>query len=630
MIKNRILPICVCTAVIILSSCAQQGSLTGGLKDEKPPEVVSSQPPNFTTHFKSDNIIINFNEYFVLKEIAKQLVVSPPMTTKPDFKIKGKTLEITFKDTLLPDRTYAINFGDALQDLNEGNPKKNFQFVLSTGNTIDSLQTSGQVLMVPDSKPAEDVLVMLYSGNADSLPLKTMPLYVSRTDKEGKFTLRNLAAGSYKIFALKDGNSNLKFDQPTENVAFLDSLITPFVVPAPPDTVKPQLDSLNVKADSIKTTKNAIGIKTKKHGDGAKKDTITASQVAQDTLPVKPKFLYRPDNIELRLFTEVKPNQYIKGTDRLRRDQIRVIFNEKIDSLNFEFLDLPMDSVSVSLEWLGDPDTLDFWIMNTAIAARDSLSAILVYPALDSIEKPFAKTDTVKLKYRAIAKPAGAPKNDFTISVSVEKTKTLEYGQPLVFNTTIPYTKMDTSFIHLLSGKDSTARKVKYKMVPDSLKGLFLNGLPIVQVHPRMISLTAGFLADTSYHLTLLPGAFTGIAGQKNDTLDIRFKMKNKDQYGSAKITLPDLKVPGIIELVDARNKVAASKVMDGPGTAVFELIPPGKYTARLIFDTNRNGHWDTGRYLLHIQPERVIAFKKELNLKANWEVSETWGWKDL
>jgi len=591
-----------------LFSCAQQGSLTGGAKDEKPPEVVSSIPANFSTRFKSDHIEITFNEYFVLKDIAKQLVASPPMPKKPDFKIKGKTLEINFKDSLQSDRTYAINFGDALVDLNEGNPSKNFQFVFSTGSRIDSLQASGRVLQALDSKPAEDILVMLYNGNADSLPLKTIPLYLSRTDKEGKFILKNLAGGSYKIFALKDGNNNLMFDQPAEAVAFLDSLITPTVVAAPAiDSVIPAKDSINPV-----------------------RDTANPAKHLSDSLPKKPKFLFKPENIELRLFTEAKPNQYLAGTDRLRRDQIRIKFNEKIDSLGFEFLNLPMDSVAVSLEWPGDPDTLDFWIMNRSIASRDSITAILVYRAYDSIERPYAKTDTVKLRYRAIAKPAAAPKNEFIVSVSVERTKTLDYGQPLIFTTSLPYVQMDTRLIRLVSGKDSIARKVVFKMIPDTLKGLVMNGLPIIQVHPRIINMEAGFSADTSYRLTLLPGAFTGIADQKNDSLDIRFKMKNRDQYGSVKIALPDLKGPAIIELIDARSKIAATRLLNGPGTAVFDLLAPGKYTARLTFDTNRNGRWDTGRYIRHIQPEKVISFTKELNLKANWEVSETWKWEDL
>ncbi len=602
--------------ILFIAACAQQGSLTGGAKDEKPPEIVVSVPPNFTTHFKSDRVEITFNEYIALKEITKQLVVSPPMTKKPEIKAKGKSLEIIFKDSLQPDRTYAINFGDAIVDLNESNPLKNFQFVFSTGSTIDSLQASGRVVMALDGKPAEDIQVMLYSGSADSLPLKTIPLYISRTDKEGRFTLRNLAEGSYKIFALKDGNSNFMFDLVTESVGFQDSLIRPTIVEnAVVDSVK---NGENVKIDSVKTdtVKNV------------KIDSVRVVNLEFDSLKFDSLEVVKP--IELRLFTEVRPNQYLSGSDRLRKDQIRLKFNEKLDSLQFEFLDLPMDSVAVALEWTGDADTVDFWIMNPALAARDSMTAILQYPGYDSIEQPAVKIDTVKLRYRAAAKPAGAAKNEFAVSLSIDKSKILEYGQQVVVTTSLPWVKMDTSLIRLVSGRDSVGRPVPWQLVPDTIKGLVMNGMPVNQVHPRVLRLQAPMVADTSYRLVMLPGAFQGFGTLKNDTLDIRFKMKKRDEYGTVKIELPNLKGAGIVELLDSRGKTVSSRTIKGPGTVVFELMAPGVYSAKLIFDANGNGKWDTGRYIRHIQPEKVISLGKELNLKANWEVSESWKWEDL
>lgn len=609
-----------------LYSCANQGSLTGGPKDEKPPVIVSSEPANFTTHFKSKVIEISFDEYFALKDIAKQLVLSPPMAKKPEFKVKGKTLEITLKDSLLPDLTYAINFGDALVDLNEGNPIKNFQYVFSTGDRIDSLQVGGKVIQALDGKPAEDILVMLYNGTADSLPLKTIPLSISRTNKEGQFTVKNLASGSYKIFALKDGNTNYLFDQPTEAVAFLDSLITPSVIiNAVTDTLKPANDTITQLVDPKSQLKDTL--KLAKRLVKPATDSVNPEKDSAGAAIQKSKYRYIPDSLELRLFTEIRPNQYLAGADRLRRDQIRLKFNEKTDSLGFEFPGLPIDSVAVSLEWQGDADTLDLWIMNPSMAARDSLTAILVYPAYDSIEQRIAKTDTVKLRIRPVVKTATGAKKEFSVSASVEISKTLEFGRPVVLTTSLPYLKLDTSLIRLVSGKDSIALPVPYILIADTISGLVLNGSPVNQPHPRIIKLEASFLADSSYRLTLLPGTFTGISGQRSDSLDIRFKMKSKDLYGTIKIELPDLKEKGIVELMDSRNKVVATRLLDGPGTAVFELVAPGKYAARLVFDTNGNGHYDTGRYIRHIQPERVISFNKELNLKANWELSETWKW---
>jgi uncharacterized protein (DUF2141 family) len=622
--------------LLIISSCAQQGSLTGGPKDEKPPEIISSIPENYSTQFRAETIEITFNEYFALKDIAKQLVVSPPMAKKPEFKIKGKTLEITFEDSLQPDRTYAINFGDALIDLNESNPIKNFQYVFSTGDKIDSLQAGGRVLDALDGKPVDNILVMLYSGTADTLPLKTIPLYICRTNKEGKFTLRNLASGSYKIFALKDANTNYLFDQPAESVAFQDSLITPWVIANPlADSLQTAADSLRSVRDSMQAARDSLQPVRDSIRPGRKpfrpvKDTLSREKDSLPAIPEIHKFLFLPDNIELRLFTEVRPNQYLAGADRIRRDQIRLKFNEKLDSLNFDFLNLPMDSVAVSLEWFGDADTVDLWIMNASMAASDSIAAIIEYPVLDSVEMPAAKTDTVKLRYRAAVKPAAVKKNEFAVSVSVERSKSLDFGQPLVMTTSLPYARMDTSLIQLFAGKDSIARRVDYTIIPDTLRGLILNGLPIVQAHPRTMRLHAGFVPDTAYRLRIFPGAFKGLADLKNDTLDIRFKMKNKDQYGTIRIEVPDLRGPGLLELIDSRSKVVAAKMLTGAGTAVFDLLAPGKYSARMTFDTNANGRWDTGRYIRHIQPEKVISFTKELNLKANWEVSEVWKWEDL
>jgi uncharacterized protein (DUF2141 family) len=600
--------LCLVPCALSLAYCANQGSLTGGPKDEKPPEIVTSEPANFSTHFKASRVEITFDEYIDLKDISKQLVVSPPMAKKPEIKKNGRKLEILFKDSLLPNRTYALNFGDALTDLNEGNPIKNFQYVFSTGASLDSLQVAGIVLNALDGKPAEDILVMLYSGDADSLPLKTIPLYISRTGKDGRFTLKNLAGGKYKIFALKDGNTNYKFDMPSEAVAFTDSLISPSVV------MTPKSDSLKPVNDTLLPLKDSLAVK---------KDSIAAPKP-------DPGYHFIPDNIELHMFTEVKPNQYLAGAERPMRNQIRIRFNERTDSLRIEFPGLNTDSMALAVEWTEEPDTIDFWIDNPAVAARDSIEAILLYPGYDSIGRLITKRDTVRLRYKPAAKPATAPKKDFTVSVSVEGTKMLEFGKSLIITTSHPFIQLDTTRIRLVSGNDSTAREVPYRMTHDSLSGWVLNGSPVRQAHPRIIRLDAPFMADSSYRITLLPGVFTNLAGAKNDSLDVRFKMKGRDLYGTVKIILPDLQGHGIIELNDSRSKVVASHRMNGAGTAVFDLLAPGKYTARLIFDSNGNGRWDTGRYIKHIQPEKVMTFTKELNVKANWEVTETWQWEEL
>ncbi|OFY55421.1 MAG: hypothetical protein A2X22_11170, partial [Bacteroidetes bacterium GWF2_49_14] len=523
-IKHRGLTLClVPCALCLFLSCAQQGSLTGGAKDEKPPVLVKSEPGNYSTRFTATKVTLTFDEYFELRGISQKLVVSPPMDKKPEFKIRGKELEIVFKDSLQPNRTYALNFGDALVDLNEANPLKNFQYVFSTGTEIDSLEASGKVVLAFDGKPAEDVLVMLYTGTSDSMPIKEIPIYISRTDKEGKFTLRNMAAGSYKIFALKDANSNMLFDQPTEAVAFMDSLIVPTVAAPEPLTI----DSVAVK-DSVHVADSLIVADTVARVDTVKR---SGKMGAADSIASKPKTRYLPDNLELRLFTEARPNQYLSGTDRIRPEQIRFRMNEKVDSIGIEFLDLPEDSMPVKLDWYDAVDTLDIWITNPAVAARDSIVAFLTYRAYDSLEQPFAKTDTVKFRYRPPAKAATAPKKDFAFSATPERTKTLDPGQKLTLTFTLPWSAADTSKIHLTTGKEPSVKAVEYNLVPDTLKGLVLNGAAVVQVHPRILTLQAPFVPDSSYRLVMKAGAFTGISGQTSDSLDISFKIKKPEDF---------------------------------------------------------------------------------------------------
>ncbi|MFH0762166.1 MAG: Ig-like domain-containing domain [Bacteroidota bacterium] len=623
-------------SLCLIVGCAQQsGVLSGGEKDTKPPEVLKSVPPNFSTHFAANKITMTFDEYFDLKNINQKLVVSPPMDKKPEFKVKGKNLEITLKDSLQPNRTYALNMGDALVDLNENNPIKNFQYVFSTGDEIDSLQISGKVTLVPDGKLADDVLVMLYNGSdgsagaVDSLPLKEIPLYISRTDKEGRFTLKNIAAGGYRIFALKDANNNMLFDQPTEPVAYMDSLISPGIIDLKvADSVPPALkdsaglgpvDSTRLApADSVKVIpKDSVAVK-------ASDSTKLAGGRSKTAAAARPTFRFTPDSLQLRMFTEARPNQYLSGTERPRKEQVRIRMNEKVDSIRLEFMDLPGDSMPVKLDWYGEPDTLDIWITDQQVAARDSLVGFITFTAYDSLERPYLKTDTVKYRYRPAVKTDTGKKNEFAVSASPERNKSLDPGQKLTLTLSLPYSVADTSKIFLTTGKDSTAQRIEYRLVTDTLKGLMLNGAAIVQNHPRILTIEAPLLADSSYRLKMQAGAFTGLSGQKTDSLDIRFKIKKPDEFGSVKIDIPGLEGSAILELLMG-TKVVRTQLLSGPGTVVFPMLAPGKYSARLILDTNSNGKWDSGRYLKHIQPEQVLVFSKELNVKANWEVSETW-----
>ncbi len=209
---------------LTLIGCANQGTLTGGKKDTIPPIIDNSKSTaNYQTNFKKQTIELTFNEWLQLNDVFKQVVVSPPLRETFDVSLKKKTVRFEFEDdeVLRENATYTINFGTAVQDLTERNPVEDLRFVFSTGAFIDSLEVTGQVVDAFDKKPTKDVLVMLYDNLADTVVRKEKPFYFAKTDEGGNFSIKNVRADTFKVFALIDGNANYLFDNEKEKIGFL-------------------------------------------------------------------------------------------------------------------------------------------------------------------------------------------------------------------------------------------------------------------------------------------------------------------------------------------------------------------------------------------------------------------------
>ncbi len=209
-----------------LFACARVGAPTGGLKDTVPPQVDSlASSPNFSTRFKEDRIQLTFDEWVVLKDAPTQVLISPPFNKRPDISLKGKTVTVKFPEgeVLRPNTTYTVNFGNAVQDLHEGNVAKDLRFIFSTGDFLDSLSMAGIIVDAFTGDPVENVSVMLYENQADSVARNEKPYYFAKTDKSGQFNLPNLKGGLYKMLAFEDKDQNLKWSSDNESIAFLDS-----------------------------------------------------------------------------------------------------------------------------------------------------------------------------------------------------------------------------------------------------------------------------------------------------------------------------------------------------------------------------------------------------------------------
>lgn len=232
MLKNKFLIYIVLIALAV-TGCAKRGSITGGPKDTIPPYILSSSPENMTTNFTGNQIRIDFNEYIKIKDVNKQLIISPPMNTAPDIVPTGsasKYINIKIKDTLQPNTTYAFNFGQSITDNNEGNPYSQFKFVFSTGAYIDSLTLNGRIRDAYSKETDDFVSVMLYEANEkfnDSTIYKEKPRYVTNTlDSVVDYSLQNLKEGKYFLVAIKDKNSNYRFDPKNDKIGFLPKPIT--------------------------------------------------------------------------------------------------------------------------------------------------------------------------------------------------------------------------------------------------------------------------------------------------------------------------------------------------------------------------------------------------------------------
>ena len=217
---------------LLFTNCAKRGTITGGSKDTIAPKIISSYPENFTTSFKGNEIKINFNELIKVKDINKQLIISPPLKRQPIIIPQGsasKFISIKITDTLQKNTTYSFNFGQSITDNNEGNPYSQFKYVFSTGNYIDSLTVVGKIKDAYNQKPDNFVSILLYDAKTftDSTVYKQTPLYVSNTlDSLKVFSLENLKQGEYQIIALKDKANDNKFDPKNDKIAFLNETIT--------------------------------------------------------------------------------------------------------------------------------------------------------------------------------------------------------------------------------------------------------------------------------------------------------------------------------------------------------------------------------------------------------------------
>jgi Bacterial Ig-like domain len=208
------------------SGCAQVGYPTGGARDTLAPVLVKANPEMSSTNVKTDKFAFTFNEYIDLADLQQNLVISPLQNKNPNITANPKTINLKFRDSLLPNTTYTINFGDAVRDINESNILKNFTYVFSTGNTIDSGSIAGKIYNAETGNIDSTIIVMLYTNIVDSLVQKKKPNYTSKVKGDGSFEFKNLPSINFNIYGLKDGDGSKTYNTETELFAFKNETVS--------------------------------------------------------------------------------------------------------------------------------------------------------------------------------------------------------------------------------------------------------------------------------------------------------------------------------------------------------------------------------------------------------------------
>ena len=521
-------------SLIILFGCAKRGNPTGGPKDSIPPVLVNASPKLNSTNFDSEEIRLTFDEWIKLDKVQDQLIISPPLE-KSSYEIKPlsgvtKKVFLKFLDSLAPETTYTINFGNSIQDNNENNPLTFFSYTFSTGETIDSLYIRGNTKDAFSQESDEFISLQLYRVDSlfkDSIIFNDKPTYISNTLDSTNYKFQNLKEGKYLLIALKDLDNNYFFDPFYDKIGFLDSLIT-------------------LPRDSV---------------------------------------------IDLKLFKE---------ETEIIWDKPHFINSEKIGFGYYGKLDLDKIKIESNI-----PDSVNYVFIKEK--ETDTLNLWLSRNSFDSLNFSLIETDTIKLTTVKFDRKRDSLID--SLNVSPKTVNVIHLKESFKISSNIPLNKIEDSLI--------TIRDIDSLIIPFT-----------TSINDRLDEIDIDFEVSPSddYSIFIKPRAIKDIRGTENDTLQYNVVSQTLEDYGNVfldVITNNDSKY--ILHLIDSSSNIIREfNNVNSNSTIIFDYIRPGKYTFRLIEDINSNDIWDTGNYLKQVQPEPVYYFPSELDVRANWDLNET------
>lgn len=587
-------------AASVMVACASIGSPDGGPYDETPPVFLGSTPEPFALGVKEKRVTLEFDEFVKIEKAAEKVVVSPPQIAPPLIKTSGKKIVVELDDSLKANTTYSIDFSDAIVDNNEGNPLGNFAFLFSTGEQIDTLAVSGTVLDASTLEPIKGILVGLHSSHADSAFTSQPFDRVSRTDADGRFTIWGIAPGSYRAYALQDANQNFMFDQKSEMIAFLDSLVTPYT-------------------------------EIRMHQDTTWIDSLTI-----DTIRTVPRVHYLPDDLVLLAFTETPTQRYLVKTERPQLNKFAIFFSTGSDSLptvsplNFSDEDAYIVESSV------DHDSITYWMKDTLDYYQDTLSLALTYEYTDTLGQLVPRTDTLNLVAKKTRAKMLQEEEKKRKEAEKEREKRMKRGD------TIPEAKPQPKFLDIKI-KSSSSMDLNGNVLIDFDEPIVHYSDTSIQLQKKVdtlwveqpyllrqrsnellgYELLGEWRPGEEYRIAIDSAAFVGLYGLHTKQQEVSFKFKTLEQYSTLYLTVKGA-LPGYtVQLLSGEKIVRQQRVVKGQ--ADFYFLNPNTYHIRLFNDRNGNGVWDTGLYESKEAAEEVYYFPGKIETRENWDYTQEW-----
>ena len=587
----------------LIAACANQGAgPDGGPYDETPPHIVGMTAPERLQNGKRTKFSLVFNELIKVDNPTEKIIVSPPQIETPEIKVSGRRITVELLDSMRPNTTYTVDFSDAITDNNEGNPLGQYTYIFSTGQTTDTMQMSGYVLNAEDLEPVKGILAGLYQQHHDSVFSKRAFDRVARTDASGFFSIKGVAPDrDYRLYALQDADGDFHFTQPSEMLGFLHN---------------------DLRAGAFRDTRY---------------DTLWVDSVRYDSIRIIPYTHFTPDDLVVRAFKiDVNTRHYLKA-QRDVPEWFTTFFTgpsrkrPTIQGLNFDA------SKAFVVNASAGNDTLTYWLADTTLLRQDTLRFAYTYDNWDdSLAQMLPKTDTLELVPKTtFAKRAAneakelekwnkqrekrEKRGDFSksqppmvaLQLRADVSSSLVPNRNILIQFDQPLQRFDTKKLHLRLKKDSTYHDAPYALdtVPNNILAYRLR---------------AEWRPGQEYQLVIDSAAMTSLYGRVNLATDNKFSIAKLEDFGTVFLSLSNAHESTLVQLLGSDGKPVAQAPTKN-GRAEFYYVQPGKYYLRCFFDRNGDGKWTTGSWSPRRDPEEVYYFPKEIEVRANWDLNESW-----